>query len=54
MAEPLYDYNLTCFLNLILISAVTGLLSELSVRYVEPLGKKGEAFIEERMFRKHE
>ena len=29
-------------------------LSELSVRYVEPLGKKGEAFIEKRMFRKHE
>ena len=54
MAEPLYGYNLTCFLNLILISAVTGLLSELSVRYVEPLGKKGEAFIEEWMFRKHE
>ena len=54
MAEPLYGYNLTCFLNLILISAVTGLLSELSVRYVEPLGKKGEAFIEKRMFRKHE
>ena len=52
IAEPLYGYNLTCFLNLILVGAVTGLLSELSVRYVEPLGKKGEAFVEERIFRK--
>lgn len=38
-------YNLTSFLNLILISGVTVALSELSVRYVEPLGKKGELLI---------
>lgn len=44
-------YNLTGLLNLALISAVTLGLSELSVRYVEPLGKKGEMLIE-RIFRK--
>ena len=38
-------YNLACLLNLILISGVTVALSELSVRFVEPLGKKGERLI---------
>lgn len=38
-------YNLTCLLNLILIGGITVGLSELSVRYVEPLGKKGEVLI---------
>lgn len=38
-------YNLTGLLNLILISLITVLLSELSVRYVEPLSKKGEVLI---------
>ncbi len=38
-------YNLTSFLNLILISGITVLLSELSCRYVEPLSKKGEVLI---------
>ncbi len=38
-------YNLTCFLDLLLVGAVTVGLSELSVRYVEPLGKKGEVLI---------
>ncbi len=35
-------YNLTCLLDLLLISGITVGLSELSVRFVEPLGKKGE------------
>lgn len=39
-------YNLACLLNLVLISAITVLLSELSVRYVEPLDKKGAHLIE--------
>lgn len=42
---PVLGYNLTALLNLALISAVTVLLSELSVRYVEPLSKKGEELI---------
>lgn len=43
--QGVLGYNLTGLLNLALISAVTVGLSELSVRYVEPLGKKGEALI---------
>lgn len=43
--EGKIGYNLTCLLNLMLISVVTVVLSELSVRYVEPLGKKGERLI---------
>lgn len=39
-------YNLACLLNLMLISVMTVLLSELSVRYVEPLDKKGAHLIE--------
>lgn len=38
-------YNLTGFLNLVLISLITVGLSELSVRYVEPLSKKGEVLL---------
>lgn len=38
-------YNLTCFLNLFLIGGLTILLSELSVRYVEPLSQKGEQWM---------
>lgn len=38
-------YNRTCLLNLILISGITVGLSELSVRFVEPLGKKGEMLL---------
>lgn len=38
-------YNLTCLCNLILISGITVGLSELSVRYVEPLSGKGELWI---------
>lgn len=38
-------YNPACFLDLILIGGVTVGLSELSVRFVEPLGKKGERLI---------
>lgn len=38
-------YNLTGLLNLFLISVITAALSELSVRYIEPLGKKGEDLI---------
>lgn len=40
--QGVLGYNLTCLLNLILISGITVGLSELSVRYVEPIGKKGE------------
>lgn len=43
--EALLGYNLTGLLNLILISTITVGLSELSVRYVEPLSKKGEVLI---------
>ena len=38
-------YNLTGILNLCLISGITVLLSEVLVRWVEPLGRKGEAWI---------
>ena len=38
-------YHLTSLCNLILISIITVGLSELSVRYVEPLSKKGEHWI---------
>ncbi|MDO4262329.1 MAG: acyltransferase [Eubacteriales bacterium] len=44
--EPQFGYNLTGLLNLALISLITVALSELSVRYVEPLGGKGERFFE--------
>ena len=44
--EPVLGYNLTCVLNLILISAITVGLSELSVRYVEPLSGKLTAWLE--------
>lgn len=44
--QGILGYNLTGFLNLILISMITVGLSELSVRYVEPLGKKGEVLLE--------
>jgi len=43
--QDVLGYNLTGLLNLALVSAVTVGLSELSVRYVEPLGKKGEMLI---------
>ena len=46
-----FGYNLTCLLDLILISGITAALSELSVRLIEPLGKKGEVLIG-RIFRK--
>lgn len=39
---PVIGYNLTSLVNLIAVSAVTVVLSELSVRYVEPLSGKGE------------
>ena len=38
-------YNVTGVLNLILTGGITVVLSELSFRYVEPLGKKGEVLI---------
>ncbi len=38
--EPMLGYNLTCLMNLVLISAITVGLSELSVRYVETLSGK--------------
>ncbi len=41
-----FGYNRTCLLDLVLISGITVGLSELSVRFVEPLGKKGEILIE--------
>lgn len=44
--EGVLGYNLTGFLNLVLTGAITVGLSELSVRYVEPLGKKGEVLVE--------
>ncbi len=40
--EARLGYNLASLLNLILIGLITVGLSELSARYVEPLGKKGE------------
>jgi peptidoglycan/LPS O-acetylase OafA/YrhL len=43
--EPMLGYNWTGLLDLILVSVVTVALSELSVRYVEPLGKKGEVLL---------
>lgn len=50
--EPVLGYNGACAMNLILISALTIGLSEWSVRYVEPLGKKGEKFVEAWISRK--
>lgn len=49
--EAVLGYNLTGLLNLVLVSAVTVALSELSVRYVEPLSKKGEVLLG-RIFKK--
>lgn len=43
--QEMLGYNLTGLLNLILISLITVGLSELSVRYVEPLSKKGESVL---------
>ena len=43
--EGILGYNLTGLLNLVLTGAATAGLSELSVRYVEPLGKKGEMLL---------
>ena len=43
--QGILGYNLTSLLNLILTAAITVILSELSVRYVEPLSKKGEVLI---------
>lgn len=40
--QGILGYNLTALLNLILTGLLTVGLSELSVRYVEPLSKKGE------------
>ncbi|MCC8139633.1 MAG: acyltransferase [Lachnospiraceae bacterium] len=42
---PRLGYNLASLLNLILTTLITVGLSELSVRYVEPLGKKGEVLL---------
>ena len=44
--EPLLGYNLTCLINLVLISVITVGLSELSVRYVEPLRGKLTALLD--------
>lgn len=41
----IFGYNLTCLLDLFLVSGITVGLSELSVRFVEPLGRKGEVLI---------
>lgn len=49
--QGVLGYNLTGFLNLILISLITVGLSELSVRYVEPLSRKGELLLG-RIFKK--
>ena len=49
--QSVLGYNLTSLLNLILTAAITVILSELSVRYVEPLSKKGEVLVG-RIFRK--
>lgn len=46
-----FGYNLTCLMSLILVSGITVGLSELLVRFVEPLGRKGEVLIG-RMFQK--
>ncbi len=42
---PRLGYNLASLLNLLLTTLITVGLSELSVRYVEPLGKKGEVLL---------
>ena len=44
--EPLLGYNLTCLIDLVLISVITVGLSELSVRYVEPLSGKLTALLD--------
>lgn len=43
--QEMLGYNLTCLLDLILVSGLTVGLSELSVRFVEPLGRKGEMLL---------
>ncbi|MBR5509291.1 MAG: acyltransferase [Lachnospiraceae bacterium] len=43
--HDLLGYNLTSLLNFILTAGITVLLSELSLRYVEPLSKKGEVLL---------
>lgn len=40
--ESILGYNLSCFFNFILTSFFTVVLSELFVRYIEPLSKRGE------------
>ena len=44
--EPLLGYNLTCLIDMVLISVITVGLSELSVRYVEPLSGKLTALLD--------
>ena len=44
--EPLLGYNLTCLIDLVLIRVITVGLSELSVRYVEPLSGKLTALLD--------
>ena len=44
--ESLLGYNLTCLITLVLISVITVGLSELSVRYVEPLSGKLTALLD--------
>jgi len=44
--NQILGYNLTSFLNFILISIITILLSEFLTRFVEPLGGKGEILLE--------
>ncbi|MCD8198514.1 MAG: acyltransferase [Lachnospiraceae bacterium] len=43
--EARLGYNLASLLNLILVGLITVGLSELSARYIEPLGKKGEVLL---------
>jgi len=47
-----WGYNMTSLLNLLLISAVTVVLSEISVRFVEPLGTKGVMLLERVLWKK--
>lgn len=43
--HKMLGYNVVGLLNLLLTAGITILLSELSVRYVEPLSKKGEVLL---------
>lgn len=45
MFHEMLGYNITSLLNLVLTGAIMIGLSELSVRYVEPLSKKGEVLL---------